>query len=193
MMSLTKKLFALLLALALALGLALPTFAGGEPDPAMPVITKQPEDVKLNVNLFGDAEFTLRIEAYIPNGDPVGYQWWYDLSNTGSLYVPIEGATGSTFTASTADYGSSLYCVVYNAAEGPEGTHSAASRKASVTTFLGLLPSILVLVVSVAALPFSLLVPVFLLPMLFIPFPLTMLCIGGIMEGVSGIWANLTQ
>ena len=79
-----KKLLALLLTLALALTLALPAFAEDEPpeepNPAMPVITVQPQSVRVRVN----ETFTLSVEAYIPNGDEIGYRW----SGYGLGYTP---------------------------------------------------------------------------------------------------------
>ncbi|MCL2494460.1 MAG: hypothetical protein FWE98_02235 [Oscillospiraceae bacterium] len=75
----TKRLLALLLTLALALTLALPAFAETdppeEPNPAMPVITVQPEGPtdRLRASYEG---FMLRVEATIPNGDPISYRWY---------------------------------------------------------------------------------------------------------------------
>jgi len=76
----TKRLLALLLTLALALTLALPAFSETdppeEPNPAMPVITGQPVDSqggRLRTNYDG---VMLRVEAAIPNGDPIGYRWY---------------------------------------------------------------------------------------------------------------------
>ena len=67
-------LLTLALALALALPLALPAFADGEPNPAMPVITVQPNPKDIRVK-FGES-FTLSAEAVIPNGDEVRYEWF---------------------------------------------------------------------------------------------------------------------
>ena len=58
-----KRLLALLLALALALILALPAFA--EPDPAMPVITVQPQNATIIEVLFYVKETTIRVNAHV--------------------------------------------------------------------------------------------------------------------------------
>ena len=91
----TKRLLALLLTLILAFTLAMPAFAEDvppeEPDPAMPVITVQPQDIGIKeffIFIFGKA-VTLSVQAYIPNGDEVGCQWYIDGKS-------IEGETGST-------------------------------------------------------------------------------------------------
>ena len=55
----------------LAFTLALPAFAE-DPDPAMPVITKQPQGGRIKPN----KTLTLSVQASIPNGDEIGYQWW---------------------------------------------------------------------------------------------------------------------
>ena len=123
-MSHSKKLLALLLSLVLALGLAVPAFAAGEADEAMPVITKQPEDVVVAAKFFYvPAEYTLSVEAYCPNGDPVGYQW--------CDAVPITGAVDSAYTSR---FGSSsarkytYYCIVYNAKEGFDSEYRVTSN-----------------------------------------------------------------
>ena len=75
-MKTAKTLLALALTLALTLTLALPAFAetdpSEEPDPAMPVITVQPEGVRVKFGRF----VTLSVQANIPNGDEIGYQWY---------------------------------------------------------------------------------------------------------------------
>jgi len=76
-----KKWLALLLTLALALTLALPAFAEDdppeEPNPAMPVITRQPEG---GIIRFGSS-VPISVEAHIPNGDEIGYLWHFNYSN----------------------------------------------------------------------------------------------------------------
>ena len=64
-----KRLLALLLAMILSLGLALPVFAEGEtePDPAMPVITVQPESVDVNPG----GSFALTIGEETLDGDTI--------------------------------------------------------------------------------------------------------------------------
>ena len=72
-----KKLLALLLTLALALTLVLPAFTEDdppeEPNPAMPVITRQPVG---GIIRFGSS-VPVSVEAYIPNGDEIGYLWHF--------------------------------------------------------------------------------------------------------------------
>jgi len=85
-MKLSKRLLAMLLTLVLALTLALPAFAEDdppeEPNPAMPVITVQPVGGSMAIGEL----ITLRVEAYIPNGDEVGYRWYRDMPHTDEHY-----------------------------------------------------------------------------------------------------------
>jgi len=108
-MKTVKRLFILLLSLALAFTLALPAFAeDDEPASPMPVITVQPE--RISTGIF--TEITLRVEAEIPNGDPLGYQW-YDAFNK----KPIEGAVAAEFCFNSDDmnmFFGLFNCVVYN-------------------------------------------------------------------------------
>jgi len=67
LMKLTKRLLALLLTLALALCLSMPVFAEEEPNPAMPVITVQPQSIRVKAG----QKFTLSVQAHIPNGEGV--------------------------------------------------------------------------------------------------------------------------
>jgi len=112
-----KRIACIVLALSLATGFGLPAQAE-EADPAMPVITKQPESVAV---LPGE-EFTLSVEAHIPNGDAVGYQW--HIANP--FNVNVSGAAGPELTlkASSVLYGTlvfgTYYCIVYNADKGLE-------------------------------------------------------------------------
>ena len=72
-----KRLFATILTIALAFTLALPVFAENDPNPAMPVITVQPEGGRVRTG----QSITLSVEAYIPNGDEIGFRW-YDSQRT---------------------------------------------------------------------------------------------------------------
>ena len=82
----STRLLALLLSLVLAFSLALPAFAEDdlpeEPNPAMPIITVQPVGLRVKA----DTEFTLSVEAYIPNGDEVGYEWRHVLPDGSTKY-----------------------------------------------------------------------------------------------------------
>jgi hypothetical protein len=72
----TKRLLAILLVFLLTFGFAMPAIAEEEPpeEPlsAVPVITVQPQGGSAR----GRNEFTLTVEAYIPNGSPLAYQWY---------------------------------------------------------------------------------------------------------------------
>ena len=103
-----KKLLSILLAAALVFTLALPAFAEDEPDPAMPVITRQPEDVRKEKGV----EFFLRVDARIPNGDAVGYRW---MCNDGDGYVEIGNSHIINETWDTVGT-FSCYAEVYNRA-----------------------------------------------------------------------------
>jgi len=117
-MKTTKRLLALLMALALGLSLALPALA--EEDPAMPVITKDLPLIDMRPVKIGEVfTMTLEIEAEIPNGDPIRYQW-YRGTGVSLLSMPIPGATTPSYTVSeTGNGGRSpyFYCVVYNTSD----------------------------------------------------------------------------
>jgi len=75
-MKLPKRLLTLSLMLLLVLSVFPSVFAEepqpSEPNPAMPVITVRPESIRIPSTR---RSFTLSLEAYIPNGDEVGYEW----------------------------------------------------------------------------------------------------------------------
>ena len=141
----TKKLpalraLALLLALALCVGLGVPALAEEEEESATPVITKQPE----SVTVTRGEKFEFTIEAEIPNGDEVGYQWFrkgYDYVKFVSEEVTFQGDDQYVYfpsswilditdlnRSSKAEY----YCVVYNLNEGPEGPNRIMSTVVSL-------------------------------------------------------------
>jgi len=81
-MKLSKRLLSVLLVLVLALTLAMPAFAENgeppeEPNPAMPVITVQPQGGSFVVGSLLTF-FELRVQAHAPNGDPVYFHWYQD-------------------------------------------------------------------------------------------------------------------
>jgi len=118
-----KKLFSLLLALALAAGLATPAMAAGED---VPVITVQPQ----NVHAVPGEQFTISVEAYIPNGDTVGY-WWMDARTNSNL-----GNLGPELTRTAGDpVRGEYYCRVYNATKDftPQTARSVNSDRATVS------------------------------------------------------------
>jgi hypothetical protein len=122
---LSKRLTALLLALALALTFALPALAEGEseePNPAMPVITVQPQTVRVKAN----RDFTLSVKAHIPNGDEIGYWWWDDTYSRS----PIGSTEKIKLNRNPFTY--SIYVEVYNAAH-PE--YSVTSEIACVEVY----------------------------------------------------------
>ena len=113
-----NRLLALLLSLVLVFNLALPVFAADDPNPAMPVITR---DMILDMRPIKYGEeftLTLSIEAEIPNGDPIAYQWYCGIAVGLILPAPIPGATTSSCTVEGKGSGGSnryYYCVVSNA------------------------------------------------------------------------------
>jgi len=121
-----RKLISMLLALALAAGLALPAAAEETPDPSIPVITVQPQDVYA----VPGEQFTISVEAYIPNGDTVGY-WWMDARTNSNL-----GKLGPALTRTAGDpVRGEYYCVVYNASVDfiPQAARSVESEHAVVS------------------------------------------------------------
>lgn len=128
MKKLLTTLLALLLALGLAIGTALPVIALEEDD-WLPVITLQPQSCAVYIG--GTGSFTLRVEAHIPNGDALGYQWRrYDRA----WWVDIEGATGPELTIEEADSKADdrYRCTVYNLTEG-KSYSSVTSDLAKIT------------------------------------------------------------
>jgi len=123
----TKALLSLLLTLALAFSLALPALAD-EPDPAMPVIAKQPQSVTVK----SGESFTLTVEAEIASGGEIGYQW-YDACDDRRL--PAANNPYIISSDNTFPNGASLYCVVYNKATSTyeSGPHRVVSETATVT------------------------------------------------------------
>jgi len=133
-----KHLCVLLLTLLLAFGIAPSAAAETEifdvqsNDSAMPVITRQPE----SLTVLCCEEFTLSVEAYIPNGDELGYQWYHGGSS-------IDGATGPTLTVPyfyklyyynflytfPGTRRASIHCRVYN----KTGIGQVESEKVTVT------------------------------------------------------------
>lgn len=81
-MNFTKRILAVLLILISVFGLYLPVvFAQEEPldeqsNPAMPVITEQPKNFLATELRVFDRTVTLSVQAYIPNGDEIGYRWY---------------------------------------------------------------------------------------------------------------------
>ena len=110
----SKRILALFLSVILALGLGPAVFAEGEnePDPAMPVITKQPES--LTVSFPFDSDIRITIEAEIPNGDPISYLWFVN----DELYYPwLHDFREPYFKCGSKGENkakSKYHCVVYN-------------------------------------------------------------------------------
>jgi len=126
-MKFSKRLIALLLGVALVFGLAMPALAEGAmtehseaaANPAMPVITVQPRGLRTKDN----EAFTLRVEATIPNGDEIGYQWCQIREQDGVASFHRRNAADLTITSLLKDYGGNCrhsyyyYVVVYNASQ----------------------------------------------------------------------------
>jgi len=127
-MKFAKRSIAWLLAmLILGAGFAMPVMAEG--NNAMPVITRQPQSIYARHS--SRYEFTLSVEAHIPNGDTVGYHWYWEGSINRN---PIGGRTNATLTLSAASSGvfDTYYVVVYNADLGREAGY-VVSERATVT------------------------------------------------------------
>ena len=141
-----KKTLALLLAALLALGLSSPAMAQEiteEPLEALaqdyagtPQVIRHPEDAEA----FFGGTFTLSVEAMIPGGAPMEYQWRLRVAY--GEYEAVPGAVGASFTANIDDYletiGESCYfeCLVFNAYD---RTQYAASYDGRVTAVLEIL------------------------------------------------------
>jgi len=109
-MKMTKRPLAVMLMLLLMLGIAPTATANTIGDPAMPRITGH-NMTRLTAHV--NQQFTLRVTASAQNGDPMGYQW-YVMVNTN--WVPIEGATQSSFSFTKQEEGFHRYrVIVYNA------------------------------------------------------------------------------
>ena len=154
----TKRLLALLLAFALTLGLALPAAAiinldGTEPDwdgdplirplsdtinpnPAMPVITRQPQKASAS----SCTGFTLSIQAEAPNGDPLRYEWYQVRKGTDDWLVSEDASFSMAICIDSIDAGTEqfqYYCVVYNA---NDDSLFVQSETATVTITFGAMP-----------------------------------------------------
>jgi len=125
-----KKLLSLLLAAALGVGLAVPAAAALAVNET-PVITVQPRDK----GVLPGEEFTLSVQAHIPNGDAAGYQWYDATWHAAPYGSTMIGETGPelAITASTRySMNNKYYCVVYNATLG-RSAGSVTSETVSVT------------------------------------------------------------
>ena len=107
-----KKLISVLLAaILLAFSLALPASAQESEvmeNPAMPVITEQSPN--LRVRRGRHPTITMRVDAHIPSGDPIGFRWYLE-----DRYLPGPGNRNNTFANAGTIYDSRNYhVVVYN-------------------------------------------------------------------------------
>ena len=155
----TKCLLALLLSLALAIGLAMPAAAianldGTEPEwdgdprirplsetidpnsnPAMPVITVQPQSMTRSNEMF-----TLSVQAEAPNGDTLRYEWYQMRTGTDDALVSTEASFSMAICIDADQAGTAqfqYYCVVYNA---NDESLSVKSTTATVTIEYGAQP-----------------------------------------------------
>jgi len=124
-MKLTKRILASLLALALALTLALPAFAENEPNPAIPVITVQPEGGRVRTG----QSITLSVEAHIPNGDEIGFRWYDSQRNrlVDAQHASLDFTFPGTYT---------YYVEAYNVSN-PE--YAVTSQTVTVEAYYGAL------------------------------------------------------
>ena len=129
-MKTTKRIPGILLALTLVFTLALPALA--EDVSYIPNITQQPnKDTYVRTGLG----FTLRVEASVPEGGALSYQWCKDGK-------PIEGATQSSYKATASEVSAYTYTVVVTntyTLNGETLTASVTSNRAQVIAFGGLI------------------------------------------------------
>jgi len=136
-----KKLIALLLTLVLAFGLMLPALAEGETeaetdpvapvvtmqeeaDPAMPIITVQPQGGRIRAG----KNFSLSVEAHIPNGDEIGFRWRVSTGRVANTQtISIMASNPETYT---------VYVEVYNRSN-PE--YVVVSQTATVNVYYNVL------------------------------------------------------
>jgi len=114
-----KRALAVLLALVLAFGLALPAMAAeDEPEPCpycaedstcprMPVITQQPQSVRMD--LFSDGFIPVSVEAYIPNDEWIGVRWY-----RGEQAVRSNSNIHNRFNVHVNTESGDYHAVVYN-------------------------------------------------------------------------------
>jgi len=119
-----KRTLALLLSIALLFSFAMPALAETtpEPNPAMPVITSQsPERVYLQPHQF---RTTFYVEASIPNGDPIAFQWYIvEFVNPLTMRTSrLVGETGPSLRVQRSIIGipPSYFVVIYNTNLGPQ-------------------------------------------------------------------------
>ena len=95
-----------------------------------PIIASQPQSATVAV---GDA-VNLSVTASVTDGGTLSYQWYKETS-------AINGATGSTFSPSTATGGTaSYYVVVTNTNNSVNGTKTAAIKSGSATVIVNATP-----------------------------------------------------
>ncbi|MCL2195764.1 MAG: hypothetical protein FWB76_07430 [Oscillospiraceae bacterium] len=105
-----KKLLAILLAMLVLGSIAAVPAAANDVPAGTPVITQQPSPLEFTI-VAGET-FTLSVQAYIPNGDPVAFQWM----RGSSVLVNHTQATYTRTTDARATSGVLQYHVrVYNA------------------------------------------------------------------------------
>ena len=99
-------------------------------DAEAPTITAQPQDANVSVG----APVTLSVTATVPRGE-LSYQWYSNATNDNTGGTEIGGATGHSYSPSTATLGTVFYyCVVTNTDTAATGAQTAtvATRAARV-------------------------------------------------------------
>ena len=99
-------------------------------DAEAPTITAQPQDANVSVG----APVTLSVTATVPRGE-LSYQWYSNATNDNTGGTEIGGATGQSYSPSTATLGTVFYyCVVTNTDTAATGAQTAtvATRAARV-------------------------------------------------------------
>jgi hypothetical protein len=90
-----------------------------------PTISAQPQDADYTV---GQTAAALSVTAGVTDGGSLSYQWYYNTANSSSGGTSISGATGASYTPSTATVGTTYYYVVVtNTNSSVNGTPTATA------------------------------------------------------------------
>ena len=94
-----------------------------------PSITANPQDAGYTV---GDTAAALTVAAQVSDGGSLSYQWYRSTTDSTTGGTAISGATGTSYTPSTAQAGTVYYyCVVTNTNDSATGSKTAAAASAA--------------------------------------------------------------
>jgi hypothetical protein len=111
---------------------------------AAPVIISQPQGATVNVG----GSVTLSVTVSVSDGGTLSYRWYRNTTNSNSGGTLISGATGSSYSPSTATAGTTYYYVaVTNTNSSVNGTKTATATSNTATVTV----SIPVYAISIAA------------------------------------------